>query len=55
MAKKIEATPTLSGKDAECFAKRLKKTPTKEKREFLDKARSVYKTIQSNQKKVIHQ
>lgn len=50
MAKTIEATPTLKGKAAERFAKRLEEAPTKEKKEFLNKAKVVYKTIQSNTK-----
>lgn len=34
MAKTIEATPTLKGKAAECFAKRLKEVLQKKKKNF---------------------
>ena len=51
MARNIKPTPTLYGKDADRFAKRLKERPTAEKKKFLHKAYTIYKTIQSNPKK----
>jgi hypothetical protein len=48
MAKAINATPILSGKSADKFVARLNEPPSQEKKEFLAKAREIYKIVQSN-------
>ena len=48
MAKHINATPTLKGRAADCFAENLNKPPSAEKKDFLLRAREVYKKIESN-------
>ena len=43
MARPIETTPTLYGKDADRFARRMLEPPTKEEKEFAKKIMEKFK------------
>jgi len=43
MARPIEPTPVLKGKDAERFLERMKKPLTKKEKDFIRRAKEAYK------------
>lgn len=45
MARKIEATPTLKGKDAERFLKDLHRKPTKKEIDFRKQAEKTFSKV----------
>lgn len=44
MAKPINPTPILEGKDAERFLKQMKKPLTKKEKKFIERARKAYES-----------